>query len=196
MSSSALPTGAFVPLSGMGFDFAGFAFRLVQPDRRQRPDRRLHAGDYSPARLQGVFTLQCGSLPPYASCTFNPRSEGIPANTTGNEIGGDCHRADSDLGPLVAAVHARPSAWPVFRWSAGCIAPAVCPPAAAQGTAADSVLAILAAGVSSCTDSEQWHLLDPAQSGSGITPVGTYSIPVTAISNGVQHQVTLTLTVD
>jgi len=32
--------------------------------------------------------------------------------------------------------------------------------------------------------------------GSGLTPDGTYSIPVTVTSNGVSHSATVTLTVD
>ena len=59
-----------------------------------------------------------------------------------------------------------------------------------------AVLAILASGVSSCTSSGGMLNGGTPKSGSGITPAGTYTITVNALSNGVTHPVTLTLTVD
>lgn len=60
-----------------------------------------------------------------------------------------------------------------------------------------ALLSILAGGVSSCTSSGGGTGGGSGgNGGSGGTPEGTYSIPVTAASNGIQHSVTLTLTVD
>jgi hypothetical protein len=60
-----------------------------------------------------------------------------------------------------------------------------------------ALLVILAGGVSSCTSS---NIIKTGggggSSGSGVTPAGTYSIPVTVTSNGISRQITLTLTVD
>jgi len=56
-----------------------------------------------------------------------------------------------------------------------------------------ALLAILVGGVSSCASSGGGT---GGQGSSGGTPAGTYSIPVTAAASGVQHSVTLTLTVD
>ena len=60
-----------------------------------------------------------------------------------------------------------------------------------------ALLAILAGSVTSClsasgggTTSQQNH------GGPGSTPPATYSIPVAATSDGVEHKVTLSLTVD
>jgi hypothetical protein len=61
-----------------------------------------------------------------------------------------------------------------------------------------ALLAILAGGVSSCTSSGviSGGTAPGSGSGPGITSPGTFPVVVTATSNGVQHQVTLTLIVD
>jgi uncharacterized membrane protein YgcG len=61
--------------------------------------------------------------------------------------------------------------------------------------------AILAGGIASCTSSGGGTSGGGGGSGggsggSGSTPSGTYSIPVNVTSMGVQHSVTVTLTVD
>jgi hypothetical protein len=58
------------------------------------------------------------------------------------------------------------------------------------------LLMALAGGVSSCSSSSVGHSSNPSGGGAGITPAGTYKIPVTVTANGVQHAVTLTLVVD
>jgi len=57
-----------------------------------------------------------------------------------------------------------------------------------------AALAMLACGVSSCTSSGEGLTQPPPHS--GLTPAGTYSIPVTVSANGLQHQITVTLVVD
>jgi hypothetical protein len=60
-------------------------------------------------------------------------------------------------------------------------------------------LAILLGGVSSCTSSGGGSSTGTSTgtgTGTGSTPPGTYSIVVTASSNGVSHPITLKLTVD
>ncbi len=199
VSSSALPTGAFVPLSGMGFDFA------IEPSGSS--SQAIANGQTADFALtitpllgsQGVFTLQCGSLPPYASCTINPGAEGVPANTTGNElveIATGLTQTSARTQPPSGRPLARPSAWPVLPLVCGIILLPFALRRRSKALLLILVLAVLAAGVSSCTESSIGISSIPPKSGSGITPVGTYTIPVTAISNGVQHQVTLTLTVD
>jgi hypothetical protein len=191
VSSSALPTGAFVPLSGMGFDFA------VEPSGSS--SQAVANGQTADFKLliapllggQGVFTLQCGSLPPYSACTFNPGSEGIPANTTGNEV------VEIATGlTQTSARSAHPSAWPVLPLACGLLLLPFALRRRPKALLLVALLAMLAAGVSSCTESGIGLPEPPPRSGAGITPAGTYSIPVTISSNGVQHQVTLTLTVD
>jgi hypothetical protein len=61
-----------------------------------------------------------------------------------------------------------------------------------------ALLVILAGSVTSCTSSGviSGGNVPGTGSGSGITSAGTFPVVVTATSNGVQHQVTLTLIVD
>jgi hypothetical protein len=59
-----------------------------------------------------------------------------------------------------------------------------------------ALLAILTGGVSSCSHSSGGSSTVTTTTGTGITTPATYSIPVTATSNGVSHQITLTLIVD
>jgi hypothetical protein len=61
-----------------------------------------------------------------------------------------------------------------------------------------ALLAILMGGVSSCTSAGivSGGNASGGGTGSGITTAGTFPVVVTATSNGVQHQVTLTLIVD
>jgi hypothetical protein len=193
VSSSALPTGAFVPLSGVGFDF------VITPSGAS--SQTIANGQTADFQLvitpllgsQGVFTFQCGSLPPYSSCTFNPASEGIPANVSGNEV------VEIATGLTTAtASSSRPPAWPVVPLACGLI---LAPFAFARRRRAlllVALLAILAGGVSSCTSSGviSGGTAPGSGSGPGITSPGTFPVVVTATSNGVQHQVTLTLIVD
>jgi hypothetical protein len=138
----------------------------------------------------GTFTLTCGSLPTYSSCTFNPTSETIAAGSTGSET------VLIATGTSSTAQLTRPVAWPMLPLVCGL---AVVPLALwkrRRVLVALAALAMLAGGVSSCTSSGGGVTSPPPNSGNYITPAGTYSIPVTVSSGGVQHQITLTLTVD
>ena len=192
VGSSALAGGAFVPLEGMGFDFAvaasGSSSQAVA--NGQTANYKLVITPLLGS--QGVFTFQCGTLPPYAACTFNPTSEGIPANTTGYEV------VQISTGLTQTTVSSsRPPAWRVFPLLCGLVLLPFALGRRRRALLLVAALAILAGGVSSCTASGGGlGGGTPPKSGPGITPAGTYSIPVTLLSNGVQHQITLTLTVD
>jgi hypothetical protein len=191
VSSQALATGASVPLSGMGFDFAvassGSSSQTIASG--QTADYKLVITPLLGS--QGVFTLQCGSLPPYSSCTFNPASEGIPANTTGNE------EVEIATGLTTSSARlTRPSAWPVLPLACGLVLLPFALGRRRRALLLMVLLIILAGGVSSCTQSSVGLSLPGSRTTSGITAAGTYSIPITVTSNGVQHQVTLKLTVD
>ena len=193
VTSSALPTGAFVPLSGMGFDFSmtpsGSSSQTIA--NGQTADYKLVITPLLGS--QGVFTFQCGSLPPYSACTFNPASEGIPANVSGNEV------VEIATGLTeTSANSSRPFVWPVVPLACGLI---LAPFALARRRRAlllVALLAILASGVTSCTSSNaiSGGTAPGSGSGPGITSPGTFPVVVTATSSGVQHQVTLTLIVD
>jgi hypothetical protein len=191
VTSSALPTGSFLALSGMGFDFT------LAPTGS--PTQTIANGQIAYFTLainplngsQGVFTFQCGTLPTSASCTFNPASEGVVANTTGNEA------VEIATGlTQTTARSSRPPAWPVLPLACGLV---LLPFALARRRRAlllIALLAILTGGVSSCASSTGGVSTVLTKTGDGYTPPATYTIPVTATSNGVSHQVTLTLIVD
>jgi hypothetical protein len=193
VTSSALPTGAFVPLSGTGFDFSmtpsGSSSQTIA--NGQTADYKLVITPLLGS--QGVFTFQCGSLPPNSACTFNPASEGIPANVSGNEV------VEIATGLTETSANAsRPPTWPIVPLACGLI---LAPFALRRGRRVlllVAMLAILAGGVTSCTSSGVILGGTPPGSGSGpgITAPGTFPVVVTATSSGVQHQVTLTLIVD
>jgi hypothetical protein len=194
VTSSALPTGSFLALSGMGFDFtftpSGSATQAVA--NGQVADFTLLItplnGSY------GAFTFQCGTLPPSTSCAFNPATEGIPANTTGNvvaEIATGVTQTSARTAPPSAT-----SPWPALPLACGL---ALLPLALRRRRKALMLMALLAVfvgGVSSCTTSSGGSGSGIPKTGTGITPPATYSIVVTASSNGVSHQAALTLTVD
>jgi hypothetical protein len=55
---------------------------------------------------------------------------------------------------------------------------------------------ILVGGVTGCVSSGGGTGGGGGSGGAGSTPAGTYSVPITVGSTGVQHSITLTLTVD
>jgi len=179
-----------VPLSGMGFDFSiastGSSSQTVASG--QTADYQLVITPLGGST--GAFTLQCGTLPTDSSCTFNPPGESIPANTTGNEL------LQIATGLSSSARLSRPAAWPVLPLACGLVLVPLALWKRRRAMLLIALLAILAGGVSSCTSSGGGLTQPPPHSGGGTTPPGTYSIPVTASANGVQHQITLTLTVD
>ncbi len=193
VSSIALTSGAFVPLSGRGFDFglapSGSSSQTIS--NGQIADYKLLItpllGSY------GAFTFQCGSLPPHSACTFNPATEGIPANTAGNVV------VEIATGLTTASIHATPPlGWPALPLACGLV---LVPFALARRRKAlllVALLVIFAGSVSSCTSSGiiSGGTAPGSGSGPGITSAGTFPVVITATSNGVQHQVTLTLIVD
>jgi hypothetical protein len=173
----------------------GFDFYLAPSGSSSQTIANGQTADYKLAITpllgsQGVFTFQCGGLPPYSACSFNPTSEGVPANTTGNVV------VEIATGLATTARSAPAPAWPAL--------PLVCGLILAPFTLGHRrklfllvvLLAIFIAGVSSCTSSSVISGGTVPGSGSGITSPGSFPVVVTATSNGVQHQVTLTLIVD
>jgi hypothetical protein len=193
VTSSALPTGEFVPLSGMGFDFAmtpsGSSSQTIA--NGQTADYKLVITPLLGS--QGVFTFQCSGLPPYSACAFNPASEGIPANVSGNEV----VEIVTGLTETTASAP-RPHSWPVVPLACGLILAPFAFKRRRRALLLVALLAILAGGVTSCTSSNVilGGTAPGSGSGPGITAPGTFPVVVTATANGVQHQVTLTLTVD
>jgi hypothetical protein len=198
VTSSTVTTGASVPLSALGFDFtvtvSGSSAQTVSSG--QTASYTLVITPLSGS--QGTFTYLCGTLPADAACTFNPTSETLNAVagnvivqiSTGSGTSGQLRApgAGSPFGgrnlplallPLLCGVILLPPGWS-RRQKALMLA---------------ALLAILAGGMSSCTSSGGGSG-GGGGSGKGTTPSGAYTITVTVSSNGIQHSVNLTLTVD
>ena len=90
----------------------------------------------------------------------------------------------------------RPPAWPALPLVCGLMLLPIALARRRRALLLIALLAILTGGVSSCASSSGGVSTVLTKTGNGITPPATYSIPVTATSNGVSHQVTLTLIVD
>jgi hypothetical protein len=193
VTSNALPTGAFVSLSGTGFDFA-----LAPSGSSSQTVANGQTADYKLLITpllggQGVFTFSCSTLPPSAACTFNPASEGIPANATGNvtvEIATGLTTITAQSSPALS--------WPALPLACGLVLIPFALSRRRKALLLVALLMILAGGVSSCTSSGviPGGTVPGNGTGSGNTAAGTYPVVITATSNGVQHQATLTLIVD
>lgn len=192
VTDSALPSGSFVALTGMGFDFTflptGAASQTVASGQTANYSFSIATLNGS----QGVFTFQCGTLPPYTSCTFNPASEGVTANATGAVT------VEIATGLPQTSARAFPSlAWPILPLVCGMILLPFAGLRRGRGLLLLALFAALIGGVSSCASSSVVTTSGGLpKSGPGITPAGTYAVPVTATSNGVSHTFTLTLIVD
>lgn len=180
----------------MGFDFTaaitGSASQTVNSGQMASYTLALSALNGS----QGTLSFQCSSVPAHAQCVFNPSTETISAGAQGNVT------VQIATGQSTAASARTPSG----PWRA---VPLVCCvfllPLLGKRRRALLVAALLAAvicfGASACTSSGGGAGIGGGRSGGqtgggGSTPAGTYSIQVTASSTGVQHAVTVTLTVD
>jgi hypothetical protein len=195
-----LTAGSTLALSGMGFDFALCFGNTVAPcstssaktiSNGQTADYYLTIAPLGGS--EGSFTLTCSSsnLPAYSSCAFNPTS---PTPYSGASV---YETVEIATGLTTTSKNSsRPPLWPALPLLCGL---ALVPFGLARRRRAlllVALLVILAGGVSSCTSSKIIKGGGGGGGGSGVTPAGTYSIPVTVTSNGISHKITLTLTVD
>jgi hypothetical protein len=202
VSDSVLTLGSIMSLSGTGFDFAvvpaGSSTQTVANGQTAYYNLTICGVEGCSSATPGLgsqsaFNFQCGSLPAYSSCAFNPASEIVSAGTTVNVT------VQIATGLTTASVNdSPPLSWPALPLACGLL---LAPFALRRGRKAlllVALLAILMGGVSSCTSSGilSGGTIPGSGSGSGITAAGTYPVMVTATSNGVQHQVNLTLIVD
>ena len=194
VSDAVLPTGSFIELTGMGFDFSlvptGIASQTISNGQTAYFSIAITPLNGS----QGLFAFQCGLLPPSSSCTFSPSTEAVAANTNGTVVVAIATGLTQST-----ARSSRPTAWPVLPLLCGLL---LAPFALARRVRRRGILvciallAILPACASGCAEAASGLGTGTSTGNNGITPPATYTIPITATSNGVSHQVTLTLTVD
>jgi hypothetical protein len=191
-TSSALATGAQAGLSGMGFDFTVTLSGPVQPDGVEWANSKFHSCVDDPGWIFGdvyirmrhaarecCLYLQSRERDSYRGCQGN-----IAVQVTTGGSANSAHNAGSRISgwgaaPTIAGLVLLPLAWRRKRKILTMVA----------------LLAIIAGGISSCSGSGGGTGGSSTGLGNESAP-GTYSIPVSVASNGVVHQVTLTLTVD
>ena len=180
-----------VTLSGMGFDFTAAASGATNQTVASGQTATFTLA-ITPLGSQGTFSLQCPTLPQNASCIFNPAGETLATGVQGNvSVQVSTGSAAAANRPREAPWGALPVAWAVLLL-----------PMAVRRRRSLLLVALLAAtvclGVSSCTSSGGGTGGGSSGGGnsSGATPAGTYSVPVTVSSTGIQHTVTFTLVVD
>ena len=192
LASSALAATASVPLSGMGFDFlaaaTGASSQTVASGQTATYLLTLTPSSGSSA----TFSLQCGSLPSYAGCAFNPANPGVTAGATGSVTLQITTSQTSSAG-------LRPGSLRGWQGIPAVLAIILWPLARRRGRRAFLVLLVVVLvgfGLTGCSSS--------GGGGGGIspppathtTPAGTYPISVNITANGVKHTVMLTLVVD
>jgi len=194
--SNFLAQGVSVPLTGMAFNFTAAPASTSSAGVSSGQTAKFTLAITPLNGSQGVFTLTCPAanlLPSYTSCGFNPSST-IPVSAGG--IGNV--EVDLVTGISTASLQGAPphSAWlPVPLVCGLLILPLVWKRRrgllllVAMGT-------ILVGGVTSCASSSIVGRGTTPVKGPGITPAGTYSIPITISADGVSQTVTLSLTVD
>ncbi len=191
VASSALAASVHAPLSGMGLDFtaalSGSSGQSVASGQTANYTLVLTPASGS----SGMFTFKCGTLPAYSTCTFNPTSETVPANSTGNVT------VSVATGQALTASAYRSPGWGAYSLACGLLLV----PMAWRRRRKVFLLVLsgflLIGGMSSCSGAGGGTGGGPPHDGSGTnTPPGTFSIPVSVISCGASHTVTLTLTVD
>ena len=189
VSSSDLTADVTAHLSGTGFDFAvtTSASSSVTVASGQTASYTLTLQPLG--GLPGTFAFQCGNLPAYAACVFNPSSETVAAGTTGTEI------VQVTTGQSATA-QTRPSVsagWSVLP----VVLAGILFPLARRGRCSLVLVCLMAVvGVLGCSASGGGTGGTPPSSSTHTTPAGTYSIPVTVSANGAKHVVTMTLIVD
>jgi hypothetical protein len=193
VASPGLSAPVTVPLSGTGFDFtptiSGSATQTVSSG-----ETATYALTLAPSGA-ATFSFQCGSMPDYATCSFNPASLAVAASATGTETiqiatgqssaSLERPRWPSALAPLSLACGVL-LVWPLARrrrraWIILLILLAV-------------TVAVAGAGCSGSGGGGGGTVpVNPTNHG---TPPGTYPVSVVISSNGVKHTVALTLIVD
>lgn len=196
VNTSSVPNGASVSLQGIGFDFTA----VISGSGSQT----VTAGQSASFTLvltplngtSGTFAFACDALPASALCTFSPQSESLSGGVSGNVV----VRVSTGSSTGTSSLR-KPGSWGIL--------PLLCGLALTSRWRNSfrkwrnrlvglSLLFFLIGSVASCTSSGggTGGGSGSGSGGTGLTPAGTYSVPLTVTSTGVAHSVTVTLTVD
>ncbi|MDR3740903.1 MAG: choice-of-anchor D domain-containing protein [Terracidiphilus sp.] len=186
-TSSALAAGVTTALSGTGFDFT-----VIAPS----PAYTVASGQtatfnltIAPVGGAGTFTLSCGSLPSNSACSFNPTNQTIAAGTTGTV------QLSIATGQTAAAIQPEPRpGWGQPLALCGLLLVPLAWRRRQRLLLLVVLLVAFAGGVTGCVASGGGG--GTATGSKNATPAGTYTVQVTATSNGLAHSTTLKLTVD
>jgi hypothetical protein len=189
ITSSELPATEVVPLSGTGYDFSseisGSASQTVASGQTATYTLSVRPEGGS----DGTFTFQCGSLPEYAACAFNPSNLSVASIVSGQVL--------VQISTSRSSAKLQPPAW---RWTALPISfGLLMVPLVARrrrGLWLGLLLVLGLAGMSGCASVGGGAGSTPPPSTAHNAAPGTYKVPVTITSNGVQHTVNLTLVVN
>ncbi|MGA2046983.1 MAG: choice-of-anchor D domain-containing protein [Terracidiphilus sp.] len=197
VTSPTVASSPFVTLQGMGYDFT-LAISGPNTQSVASGQSASYTVELTPlSGSSGSFTFGCGTLPSKAVCSFNPTAETVNAGATGdvkvNISTGSATTSTRSRGPriwdalpLLCAFILLPLGWKsrrrLLRVTALFFLSGVCFILSSCGTVSGGIGGGGGSGGGS--------------GGSGSTPSGTYPIQVNATSNGVQHSITVTLTVD
>lgn len=194
VSSSALATATQVALAGMGFDFS----ISTQGQSSQTVASGQTAGfvvALTPmSGSSGTFTFACSSLPANSSCAFNPASETVSANSSGNitvQIATGLASSTAQSTIPARGSHLRGTLF----LACGVLVLPLAIRRKRLGSLFTAIVLLSVIGVTGCAGAGGGGGGAPPTPGSK-TPGGTYSVVVTATANGVSHKVTLTMTVD
>lgn len=193
IASPSLAADSSVSLSGMGFDFVlsptGQSSQTIPSG--QTANYVLSLAPMSGS--SGTFTFSCSGLPVNSACSFNPASESIAANATGSvtvQVATGISSSSANLsGSTPRSLHLLPVVCTLFFLTFGL--------GRRRRWIAMAIVTATFIGLTGCASAGGGGGgTPPPGSGNGNTPAGTYSIVVTAASNGISHKTTLTLTVD
>ena len=194
VASASVLTPATVALSGTGelpFDFtiavSGSSTQTVASGQTASYTLSIAPVQNAPG---GTFTFQCGTLPSYALCLFNPASETVNAGASGTVL------VQISTGHSSSARSGGANNWRVLPLACGLVLLPLAWRRRRKTLLLAALLAIMAGGVSSCAGSGGGTGGSGGLTGIDVTPPGTYSLSVTATAGGVQKSVPLTLTVD
>ena len=193
MTSQNLAASVTIPLSGTGFDFqaavSGSSSQTVSSGQTATYLLSL----VNPTASSASFTLQCGSLPAYTGCEFNPSSTTIGGNTTGSVTLqlSTSQTSSSAIRPTrIGGWQALPPVLAIV------LLPLVLRSRRRTLISVLALIFIISAGLTACSSSGGGGGGTPPPSTSHTTQAGSYTIPVTVSSTGVQHTVSVTLVVD